>query len=289
MSATAESLILSTSVTMLLSALSAPMLMSVAGRSLLIDAGTHTIGHRRPGVVGAVRGERVRRDVARPAADHQQPVDAVAAPARAAMRRPASRSGTNRSVPSSAPGRDTQPLTLIQSSSSIVAVEQPAEPVADAEQACGRGPSPTRTATRTAVFIPGAAPPAWSTASRSGRCPARSGRGRACTIVRSRSYEWVKLPPRISIARVESPVGDHVGDRSGRGHALHQRRPGQAVAPDADQLRLVVGRLEQLADRGVPEHGAEVAVERARRAAALDVAEDRDPGVLAEALLQHAA
>ena len=45
----AASLILSTSLTMLLSALSAPMLMSVAGRLLLTDAGTHTIGiARRP-------------------------------------------------------------------------------------------------------------------------------------------------------------------------------------------------------------------------------------------------
>ena len=56
---------------------------------------------------------------------------------------------------------------------------------------------------------------------------------------------------------------------------------------DADQLRLVGGRLEQLLDRGVAEHGAEVAVERARRAAALDVAEDRDASVLAESLLEH--
>ena len=40
----AESLILSTSVTMLLSALSDPMEMSLAGTSLLIVAGTHTIG-----------------------------------------------------------------------------------------------------------------------------------------------------------------------------------------------------------------------------------------------------
>ena len=59
------------------------------------------------------------------------------------------------------------------------------------------------------------------------------------------------------------------------------------MAADADELRLTARRVEQLVDGGVPEHGAQVAVERARRAAPLDVAEDRDPGVLAEAILEH--
>ena len=47
--ATADCLILSTSETMLFSAVSVPMLSSYAGRSLLIDAGTHTTGTSSPG------------------------------------------------------------------------------------------------------------------------------------------------------------------------------------------------------------------------------------------------
>lgn len=45
---TAACLILSTAATMVFSAVSAPMLMSEAGRSLSIEAGMHTIGIARP-------------------------------------------------------------------------------------------------------------------------------------------------------------------------------------------------------------------------------------------------
>ena len=72
---TAESLILSTSVMMLLRAVSAPMLMSVAGQ-VVVDRGGHAHDRDRPArVVGGWRAQRERRCVAAPAADDQEPVD----------------------------------------------------------------------------------------------------------------------------------------------------------------------------------------------------------------------
>ena len=58
---------------------------------------------------------------------------------------------------------------------------------------------------------------------------------------------------------------------------------------DPDEPGLGARVLEQRADRSVAEHGAEVPVEGARRAAALHVPEDRDPCVLAEAVLEDLA
>ena len=67
--------------------------------------------------------------------------------------------------------------------------------------------------------------------------PARSGlHHRAQQVVRVREAAAAHLH-----RRVEPPVGDDVTDGSGRRDALHQRRPAQLVAPDADQLRLVTG------------------------------------------------
>jgi hypothetical protein len=64
-------------------------------------------------------------------------------------------------------------------------------------------------------------------------------------------------------------------------------RGDDAVALDADQLRLVVGPLEQLLDRRIAHHRSHVTVEGARRSAALHVSEDRDPRILAQSLLQR--
>ena len=106
--------------------------------------------------------------------------------------------------------------------------------------------------------------------------------------MRSRWYESREAAAAHLHRRVEPPVGDDVTDGSGRRDALHQRRSGQVVAADADQLRLIAGRVEQLSHGGVSQQRAEEAVEHARRTTALHVTEDRDPGVLAEALLEHA-
>jgi hypothetical protein len=72
------------------------------------------------------------------------------------------------------------------------------------------------------------------------------------------------------------------------GHTGHERHAGDAVLAHADELRLALGRgAEQLEHGGVAEQRAHPAVEGARRAAALHVAEDRHAGVLAEALLEQ--
>ncbi len=72
-----------------------------------------------------------------------------------------------------------------------------------------------------------------------------------------------------------------------RRHGFRQGRVRHVMPADADDFRLLVRRLDQPMDRGVAEHGSEVAVERARRAAALDVAEDRHASVLAETIFEH--
>ena len=106
---------------------------------------------------------------------------------------------------------------------------------------------------------------------------------------RAQQVVRVREAPAAHLHRpIELPVGDEVTDRSGGRDAFHQRRPAQVVPVDADQLRLVVGRLDELLHRGMPEQGAEEAVEHARRTTALHVAEDRHPCVLTESLLEDA-
>ena len=82
---------------------------------------------------------------------------------------------------------------------------------------------------------------------------------------------------------------DRFRDRRGLFDAFHQRGVGDAVAAHADQLRLVI-RLstgKQGFDRGAAEQGAQVAVEGAGRAAALDVPEHGDAHFFAQAIFQH--
>ena len=62
---------------MLFSAVSAPMLSSDPGRSLLIDAGRQTIGMPSAGWSPAPRCSAWAASIAGPSADHQQSVDAV--------------------------------------------------------------------------------------------------------------------------------------------------------------------------------------------------------------------
>ena len=66
---------------------------------------------------------------------------------------------------------------------------------------------------------------------------------------------------------------DPVGDGAGLRDAVHQRRADDLVAAQADQLRgSSPGLGQQPLDCGVAEQRAQVAVERAGRTAALDVA-----------------
>ena len=82
---------------------------------------------------------------------------------------------------------------------------------------------------------------------------------------------------------------DPLGDLLRLCDALHQRRGDYAVAAETDQLRGRIGTVgEQSLDGGVRDLGWLGPVEGTRRAAALHVAEDRDPRVLAEFGLEQA-
>ena len=81
-------------------------------------------------------------------------------------------------------------------------------------------------------------------------------------------------------------VCDDVGDRPGLVDTVHEGRTDDLVAADPDELCLGPGRHDHLLHRCVAEDRAEIPVEGARRSAALDMAETRHPGVLAEPLLE---
>ena len=138
------------------------------------------------------------------------------------------------------------------------------------------------------MFIPGAGPPPCTTASRNRRRPAGVGRGAACCMVRRISNDSRKLPPRNTIAPSKSCALMRSATAwvcatqsiSGELTTWLPRMP--------DQLRRGVGgsSVSSRSTAAWPSSGAQVAVEGARCAAALHVAEDRDPGVLAELVLQ---
>ena len=146
-----------------------------------------------------------------------------------------------------------------------------------------------RTAARTAVFMPGRrradvqdGEPQPPLARSAGGCG--SARSSVCSV-RSAA---MKLLPRSSSARSYSRASSsRLISRVFDTHSASGIRD-HAVAAHADDLRLLVGRAgEQRLDRGVAHDRAEVAVEGARRAAALDVAEHRDAHRLAEPRLEH--
>src|SRR5919198_1410798 len=109
--------------------------------------------------------------------------------------------------------------------------------------------------------MPGAGPPPCTTASRNRRRPAAVGCGAACCIVSRMLNESRKLPPRSRIA-------------PSRSCALI-RSPTARVWP----MQSSSGELTTWCPR--------MPVEGAGSTAALDVAQDRDPGVLAESLLEQ--
>ena len=82
--------------------------------------------------------------------------------------------------------------------------------------------------------------------------------------------------------------GDGRRDRARLLDALHQRQMRDAVVAQADDLRLILGLAgEQMLDGSVPEERAHPPVERARRAAALNVAQDRDAHLFVQVRFEH--
>ena len=226
--------------------------------------------------------QRMGGDVAGPAADQQDTIDGVGlelgGDAGDVVGRGHEAVGAQVGAGSRHPAADTHPRHLLDA-----ALGQPAEPVADGQQRVAAVHPHAHRHAHGRVH-PGGGPTGVEHG-QSQRPLAGFGAARPCLGHRPQQ------PVRVAEASTAQPhrllavpIGDCAGDRSCRGDALEQRRRAHAVAADADQLRLVVRRVEELANGGVPEHGAQVAVERARRAAPLHVPEDGHAGVVAEAL-----
>ena len=196
--------------------------------------------------------------------------------------------GTCRLMPSSAPPRLVQPSTSPQCSSRTSPSIRPRKLPLTPSMVCPRS-SPSRTAARGRRVHPRRQP-----ADVEHGDPGRAvGRPRVRQRVGDRVEDVDHLGVAVAAHRQRGVVvlgRDPVGQLAGLGDALHQRHLGDPVVLHADQLRDAVRRGRQhLLDGRVAEHGAHRAVEGAGRAAALDVAEDGHPGVLAEPLLQHLA
>ena len=83
-------------------------------------------------------------------------------------------------------------------------------------------------------------------------------------------------------------VCNDLGYQLGLSHGRHERRANGPVLAQSDQLGFAVGRGGQdFVDRIGAQDRAVPAVERAGCAATLDVAQDRDARVLAEAVVEH--
>ena len=151
------------------------------------------------------------------------------------------------------------------------------------------GPSPMRTAARTAVFIPGAGAPACITARRK-RCLVRLRAGAAGRAAWCSGFEMLLESCRRAAPSRSRNHALRSLWRPARvfSHAFHQRSVGDAVAAQADQLRLVIGFAESSAlDGRIAQQGAQVAVEGAGRAAALDMTQNGDTHFFAQALFQR--
>ena len=222
------------------------------------------------------------RRVARPAPDHQDAVELVLldlagdlvelavgglAPVRAELGPAAAR-----------PAVDAHPAHLEKSPST-----RPRKPLRTPRTWWPRS-RVRRSAARTAVFMPGAGPPPCMNAKRKRFFPSTGGWGSARTMVRRvRRAEPKPRPAQRHRPRVVAAL-HALGDLEGLVDALHERLARHPVVLHPDELGLAArGRGEQLLDRGVAEQRAHVAVEGARRAAPLDVAEDRDAHVLVRA------
>jgi hypothetical protein len=131
--------------------------------------------------------------------------------------------------------------------------------------------------------MPGAGPPPCTTASRNRRGP------RGGLLHRHQNAERVA---EAAAAQPHRPVEvlslDPLADGAGLPDAVQQRRVDHLVPADADKLGGRAGSIgQQPLDRRVPEQRPQIPVKGAGSTSALNVAQDRDPGVLAEALLQQ--
>jgi hypothetical protein len=146
---------------------------------------------------------------------------------------------------------------------------------------------PSRTAARTAVFIPGAGPPPCRIARRScGLARMPGSRGRPDDRV-----EGVPGLGEAAPAHLHGPVVVTVGDASATALVCSTLSISGDETMRFSRIPIDLGLVfgagpQQQPDRGVAAEGPEVAVERARCAATLDVPEDRDPRVLPEPLLE---
>ena len=192
-------------------------------------------------------------------------------------------------MPSSAPPRLAQPLTLIQPISKTSPSTRPAERRCARRARGGRGRA--RGAARRArrCSCPGAGPPPCMIAKRKRFCPGAGGWGSARTIVRSvRSAELEAARRAAPSPRRSRRAFTHSATlRVCSTHCISGWRVTRLSFIPMSCGSLPGRRGQQLLDRGVAEQRAHVAVEGARRAAALDVAQDRDAHVLVQPLLQR--
>ena len=259
---------------MLLSAVSAPMLISVPGRLLSIEAGRQMIGMLKAGKFARSCQQLVSRLVGRPAADDQQALDAV--------RLHGAGDGCDLSVgrhfaagaqlraAHRAPAVDAHPVEFLdlvfdQASEAIVHPQddvplvdgQPGRRVhgrVHARRGCARGQDRQAQAALAGLW-------------RMGQGPEQGAKG-AIRLIEAAASQ--RHGPLVVARR------DGLGHRARLLDALHQRVAPDAVVAHADHLRLAVrpGRQQLIHGRGA-DQGAHPAVEGAGRAAALDVAQDR--------------
>ena len=213
------------------------MLSSVPGQ-VVVDRGRQADDRDvEGGEVRPLLEQPVRARVGFPAADDEQPVDGVlldragdgvevrARPARRATcrvrRRPSAPSRSRSSSPSRRGRRPTRPWNPRRTPSATC----PSSVV-------------SRTAARTAAFMPGAAAPACRMPSRRRRCPSRGGWGSAFSSVLNVRSASLKLGPRSVERAVELARLERLVDLARIGHAFLERDPDDAVAAHAHHERL---------------------------------------------------
>ena len=192
------------------------MLRSDAGRSLLIEAGTHTTG------IVTSSSEPLGAEIAGPATDHQEPVDTVGGELGGDARHVV-RAGDEAVRPqlgawSGDPAADAHPLQRLDP-----AVEQAAEPVGHGRAPCAPDPSPPAGRRGRPCSSQGRDRRRAARRSAARARPGARWRGRACTIVRSSRYESMKLPPRIAIAASNCRSAMRPATERVRRHGFRQR------------------------------------------------------------------
>ncbi len=197
--------------------------------------------------------------------------------------------GTLRLTPNCEPPIEPQPCTSIQPYSFILPADQPLEPIVDCHDRMALVDCHPHGGAHGRVHA--------------GR---RSAIGQDCQPQPADIWRrWVGQRPdqgaqdaelflETAAAQIHGLFIIACGYRFGHGarllHAFHQRQVGNPVVAHADQLRFSLGiGIQQLFHRGLADQRAHPAVEGAWRAAALDVPQDRHPGIFTQPLLQHFA